>query len=264
MPAFIGIDLAWQSDKNHSGGAVLHGDQGGLTVREFSSGLTNLNEVEAFIGWHTQHDTVVAIDAPLVIRNETGQRPCETEISSRFGAAHAGAHTSNLTLYPDAGSIKLAAYLESQGYQNCPEPHERHLGGKWFFEVYPHPAHVVLFNRTRIVKYKKGPVGSRRRGLHEFRESLRDYLSKSDPPLINDSKLQSFLERPLDAIKGVALKHYEDILDATFCAYLAAHFWAWSYERDEMLGTHETGYIINPRLTESDDSMMSEMNKLNS
>lgn len=246
---FIGIDLAWQSDSNHSGCAVLHGDQRGLSVLEFSSGLTKLNDVEAFIRRHARNDTVIAIDAPLVIRNIAGQRPCETEISQRFGAAHAGAHTSNLSLYPCAGSVRLASHLESQGFRHCPKPHERHLGGKWFFEVYPHPAHVVLFKRARIIKYKKGPVASRRRGLHKFRESLRDFLCRADPPLINNSMLQSFLELPLDTLKGIALKHYEDILDATFCSYLAAYFWAWSYKQNEMIGTLETGYIINPRPT---------------
>ncbi|MGO9619772.1 MAG: hypothetical protein ACLPT6_00010 [Desulfobaccales bacterium] len=42
MPSFIGIDLAWRSEK-HSGGAVLHGDQDGLAVREFSNCLKTLN-----------------------------------------------------------------------------------------------------------------------------------------------------------------------------------------------------------------------------
>jgi predicted RNase H-like nuclease len=49
-------------------------------------------------------------------------------------------------------------------------------------------------------------------------------------------------------VRGAALKEYEDKLDAVFCAYLAAHFWTWSYERNEMIGTREMGYIINPRL----------------
>ena len=42
MPTFIGIDLAWQSDRNHSGGAVLEGDQSVVILREVSSGLGTL------------------------------------------------------------------------------------------------------------------------------------------------------------------------------------------------------------------------------
>lgn len=247
MPTFIGIDLAWRSNKNYTGGAVLEGDKSGVSVRNLSEGLTSLSEVKAFIQPHTQADCVVAIDAPLTIRNLKGQRPCEKQIGHRFGAAHASAHSSNLELYPDPGSVRLANHLQEQGFQNCPEPHERFLGGKWFFEVYPHPAHVVLFQRTRIIKYKKGKISSRKRGLHEFRESIWHFLCPSSPPLMSDPQLHSLLERRLEDLKGRALKHYEDILDAVFCAYLAAYFWAWSYERNEMIGTREMGYIINPK-----------------
>ena len=49
-------------------------------------------------------------------------------------------------------------------------PHPNCHPGKWFFEVYPHPAHVVLFNREKIIKYKKGNVKLRREGLGEFQE----------------------------------------------------------------------------------------------
>jgi predicted RNase H-like nuclease len=58
------------------------------------------------------------------------------------------------------------------------------------------------------------------------------------------------LERSLDTLKGAPLKHYEDMLDATLCAYLAAYFWAWSYERNEMIGNHESGCIVNPKPTD--------------
>jgi predicted RNase H-like nuclease len=250
MPVFIGIDLAWQSNKNHSGGAVLHGDQNGVEIQEFSSGLRTLSDVEIFICQHALDDSVVAIDAPLIIQNVHGQRPCETEIGQRFGAADASAHSTNQTLYRNAGSVQLARNLEGHGFKQCPQPHKRHLRGKWFFEVYPHSAHVVLFRRSRIIKDKKGRVASRKSGLVEFRENLQEFLGKSDPPLIINSMLQSFLKCSLDNLRGISLKHYEDKLDAILCAYLAAYFWVWSYERNEMIGNHETGYIINPKLTD--------------
>ena len=247
MPTFIGIDLAWRSDKNHTGTAVLNGDNSGLSIQSVSLGITNLREVQLFIHTHAQNNSVVAIDAPLIILNPEGQRPCEKEIGHRFGAAHASAHTSNLKLYPNAGSVKLSAHLKEQGFIHCPEPHERFLGGKWFFEVYPHPAHLVLFNRSRIIKYKKGRVSSRKEGLHEFRESIRRFLCQADPPLLENPQLISLLDRSLNDLNGQSLKHYEDTLDAILCAYLAAYFWTWSYDRNEMIGSLETGYIINPK-----------------
>lgn len=246
MPTFIGIDLAWRSDRNHSGGAVLEGDEQGVTIKELSEGLTTLNEVQGFIHRHTRSDCIVAIDAPLIIENDKGQRPCEKKIGHQFGAAHASAHTSNRKLYPDAGSVRLVNHLKAQGFEDCPHPHQRFLGGKWFFEVYPHPAHLVLFQRSQIIKYKKGQVTARKKGLHEFRESMRRFLCQANPSLVEDAQLCSFLERPLGDLRGKALKRYEDLLDAVFCAYLAAYFWTWSWERNEMIGNRETGYVINP------------------
>jgi predicted RNase H-like nuclease len=158
MPTFIGIDLAWQSDRNHSGGAVLEGDQSAVTLREVSSGLGTLADVEVFIDRNAGSDTVVAVDAPLVIENLDGQRPCETEIGRRFGAADASAHTSNLKLYPNARSVQFAQDLESRGFLHCPRPHAPTLGRRWFFEVYPHPAHVVLFDARGLSSTRRGPL----------------------------------------------------------------------------------------------------------
>lgn len=251
MPTFIGIDLAWRSDKNHSGGAVLRGDRRAVTLLRVAPDLCSLAEVEDFIDSNSSADTVVAVDAPLVIGNHTGQRPCETEISRRFGASHAGAHTSNLSLYPDAGSVRLARDLERLGFSHCPPEHRPTLGGKWFFEVYPHPAHVVLFRRQRIIKYKKGPIAARRAGLGEFRHNLLHHLCGAQPALTVNPTLQALLYQPLAELRGSRLKHYEDQLDALLCAYLAAHFWAWSYERNQMIGTLEHGYIINPRAADA-------------
>lgn len=248
MPTFIGIDLAWQSDRNHSGGVVLQGDQRTVALCQVGSGFCTLAEVEEFIDSNTSADTVIAVDAPLVINNASGQRPCETEVSRRFGAAHAGAHTANLGLYPDARSVQLARDLACRGFSHCPPQRGPTQGGKWFFEVYPHPAHVVLFRRERIIKYKKGRVASRRDGLAEFRTGLLHHLGAAQPSLAVNGALEALLEQPLETLRGIRLKHYEDQLDALLCAYLAAHFWAWGYERNEMIGSLDQGYIIIPRL----------------
>ena len=132
---FIGIDLAWQSDKNHSGIVVARGDDSGATAERASAGVSSLDALLAFVEEHTTANTVIAIDAPLVIRNETGQRPCETEVSRRFGAYHAGAHSTNLEKYPDAPPCRLVEMLERAGFVHDPRPHSSCTrDGKWMFE----------------------------------------------------------------------------------------------------------------------------------
>ena len=53
----------------------------------------------------------------------------------------------------------------------------------------------------------------------------------------------------LTQLGGRSTKAYEDSLDAVLCAYLAAHYWAWGDQRNEMIGTMEGSYIIVPTTT---------------
>jgi len=48
--------------------------------------------------------------------------------------------------------------------------------------------------------------------------------------------------------KGAALKEYEDLLDAAFCAYLAWYCWRWGEDRNEAFGNLQTGYVVVPKL----------------
>lgn len=244
---FIGIDLAWKSAKNHSAIAVACAVAGGAVLVDHSEGITSTAAVADYVLSHATGNTFVAVDAPLVIVNERGQRPCEQAISRRFGSRHAGAHTTNLGRYPDADSVQLARLLEQGGFEQVAEPAQaKHRGGKWFFEVYPHPAQVVLFNLARIIKYKKGRVASRRIELKRLRDYLRHRMSTADPRLTPGDRGAALLQRDIDLLKGRSLKHYEDILDSYFCAYLALFLWRWGKEKNEVFGNRETGYIIVP------------------
>tara|TARA_R110000823_G_scaffold311534_2_gene437276 strand:- start:215 stop:490 length:276 start_codon:yes stop_codon:yes gene_type:complete len=75
----------------------------------------------------------VAIDAPLVINNQSGQRLCKRERGREYSSRHASCHTSNLKLYPHADSVRLSNQLFEAGFL--------HLGdtdNKWKIECYPH------------------------------------------------------------------------------------------------------------------------------
>lgn len=88
------------------------------------------------------------------------------------------------------------------------------------FEVYPHPAHVVLFDLQRIIKYKKGTVAQRRAGLTQLRQAGLHHLGTAAPSLVRETAvLRQLVERPLETLPGEALKAYEDALDALLCAF---------------------------------------------
>jgi predicted RNase H-like nuclease len=133
ISTFIGIDLAWQSDKNHSGIMVMEGDKNGAEIISYSKGITNLEGVINYIKPYKTSNTIIAIDAPLIIKNKTGQRPCEKLISKKFGSRHASAHSPNLDRYPDAGSVKLANILGKEGFIHNP-PEDIFKKSCWFFK----------------------------------------------------------------------------------------------------------------------------------
>lgn len=245
---FIGIDLAWQSDKNHTGIVVARGDESGATADVASAGIASLDGVVAFVREHATENTVIAVDAPLIIRNHTGQRPCETEVSRRFAAQHAGAHSTNLSKYPDAPPCRLVEMLQAIGFEHAPRPHTTGVReGRWLFEVYPHPAQVNLFSRDRIIRYKKGTIAEKRDGLVHLRNYL-SVLSGFDPWLLpSDEVNRSLFRQELWRLQGRQLKELEDLFDAYFCAYLALYYWRFGVERSELIGDLQTGYIVVPK-----------------
>ncbi len=242
---FIGIDLAWRSDRNHTGGAVLRGDRGGAELTTLSDSIRSIAEVRRFVNDHTGASTVIAIDAPLIIENETGQRPCETAVGKKYGGREASCHTSNLRLYPSATSVALARELVAAGYVHAPA-----LGGDFanvILEVYPHAGLVALFDLPKSLKYKKGRLAQKRAGLRALGQHL-GRLRHAVPILRANACLTNLLSRDLDSLRGRDLKAHEDRLDALFCAYLAYYFWYWGVAQNEMFGDLETGYIANPKL----------------
>jgi predicted RNase H-like nuclease len=140
--------------------------------------------------------------------------------------------------------------LEAMGFHHCnPPDREWNESGDWFFEVYPHPAQVVLFGRDRIIAYKKGAIAAKRHGLQELRQLIRNRMLGPDRPITSSDALEELLTRDLEGLRGRSLKHYEDALDAVFCAYLAFHLWRWRWGQSELIGDHGTGYIVVPTVT---------------
>jgi predicted RNase H-like nuclease len=245
--SFLGIDLAWHGNGRNTGLAALRSTGSTVTSDAVGIGAGNLKAIVDFVLSHESHTTVVAIDAPLVIRNVNGQRPCETLISKRFGYAHASAHTTNLSRFPDAESVRLVRTLQDLGYRHCRFPHEDwDRTGRWLFEVYPHPAQVVLFERSRIIKYKRGRLAARRAGLDELRLEVLHRMMYGDNSIVDDRRLVQFLTIELSSISGAQLKKYEDALDAIFCSFLAYYLWRWGWSCHDVFGDVTNGYIVVP------------------
>ena len=241
MTLLSGIDLAWRSERNGTGIAfgLLQHDQ--LLVTDVATGLVSLDAVLAKID---RQDSLqgLAIDAPLIIRNASGQRPCERLIGAHYGARKASCHTSNLRLYPDASSVRLSQALETRGFA--------HLGastGKWQLECYPHPAIIEIFGLKERHAYKKGRVAGRRAGQRALARYIAQLAVSPVLPLLLASGMDDCLsEDRIHKLCGAALKHNEDLLDALICLYVAGLYAKGL--RARVFGDTQDGYVYVPDL----------------
>jgi predicted RNase H-like nuclease len=137
---FVGVDLAWGQDRP-SGVAVL--DAEGRLLHVSSQGVDQA--IVASVGPYVVGDYLVAIDAPLVVGNATGTRPCEAALNRDFARFDAGAHPSNTGKREFADVPRGARLVTTLGLDMDPSSRSRRRA----IEVYPHPATVALFRLGR-------------------------------------------------------------------------------------------------------------------
>lgn len=245
----IGIDLAW-GRRNTTAAVALErqGDAETFVVIAEADALTDDDSILEFV---RQSDSggglLLGIDAPLDVPNETGERPVEALLRRCFGRYQAGAHPANRSLY--RGDIRgelLAARLEAEfGVYNDFEFAAGDPDVRRCIEVFPHPAQIVLFELTRTLKYKARSgrdLASRQGEFARLVAGLRS-LGLQTPSL----RSPDWLEPPAVGLRGMALKRYEDRLDALVCAYVAAYFWQWGDgDRCTVIGDRQTGYVVTP------------------
>src|SRR5919106_2264014 len=240
---FIGVDLAW-TGRGGTGLCVIEGGRVEASTRVQSD--------EELLNWLrplVEEDVLVAIDAPLIVRNRTGRRRAERLISRCFGAYHASAHSANLGLPSFREGVRgewLAAALDLDVDPTFPPrvPVRRAV------EVYPHTAIVALFGLASTLKYKAKPgrtLQSRAAALNELLDHL-EALRTADPPL-EVRAVPRWVElraAVADPGTGAELARAEDEIDAYVCAYTALYYWTHGTTRCRVAGDATDGYILTP------------------
>ncbi len=236
----MGIDLAWQSERNASAIAAGTLVDGSLHVDSVSIAVVGLDKVRAHVR-SEPHLAGVAIDAPLIIDNGVGSRPCEKELTATYASRKAGCHPSNRSLYPDAASVRLGNWLLQRGYKHLGDP----TRGAWQIECYPHPALIELFSLAERLAYKKGNVNDRRCGQAALARHIKALEDSAVLSFHTGPECEELLdEECIYKLRGRALKHNEDGLDALVCLYIAALYQARRPSR--AFGNRESGYIVVP------------------
>jgi predicted RNase H-like nuclease len=231
---FLGVDLAWREADgdllaNETGVAVI--DAEGQIV---SAGWTR--GVKETLDWADttagDSDAVMFADAPLVVRNEKGQRRCETQVGQRCGRWKVSANTTNLhSPRPTGVQFLNLAGLSRWRYSDGRDgpPH----GGRFMSETYPYATLVgaaELGYDTERPRYKRKPP---RRPATQWRTERAancdilirrlEQLTNADPPLLlhSHSVTRELTEQP-SPVSDAAYKHREDLIDALLCAWTAS------------------------------------------
>lgn len=237
MPTIAGLDLAWK-DHNPSALAIgtLHART--LPLTHLYPAIVGLPQLTEHLAAHPDL-TGIAIDAPLIIPNATGQRPCEYALSADYRRRKASTHASNQTRYPNAFSVQLAAQLSNQGFI--------HLGREqWQIECYPHPALIEILGLAERHLYKKGCVADKQQGQIALATYLKQLSQSNILALHLPTEIEPMLSaQHIKSLNGRALKTNEDALDAIICLYIAG-----LYQHGVTSTTYgdvQTGYIWVPQ-----------------
>ncbi len=236
---FVGVDLAW-GERNRTGLCAV--EDGAVVV----SGLARSDdEILAWLRPWVGDGCVVAVDAPLVVRNTAGSRPCEKALNRCFGRFEAGCYPSNTTRVPPRAE-RLAAALD------LPVDPFFAAGSqvRRAIEVYPHAALVGLFGLDRTLKYKarRGRTLETRQAEFARLVGLLRRLVEAEPAL-DVTSAPSWQQLAADATGervAARLDRVEDELDAYLCAYVALHRWTHGPGRSRVVGDVDSGYIVTP------------------
>jgi predicted RNase H-like nuclease/ppGpp synthetase/RelA/SpoT-type nucleotidyltranferase len=239
---FVGVDLAW-GEKKPTGLAVLDADGKLVHLSAQRDDASILAALEPYV----QGRCLVAVDAPLVVANASGNRPCEAALNRDFRRFEAGAHPSNTGKPEFAGTPRGARVADALGLDIDPASRARRRA----IEVYPHPATVALFGLGRTLKYKNKPG----RPLAELQaELLRltgylEGLSSAEPPMrvAGSDDWRALVHAVEQARRKSELRVAEDQVDAVVCAYVAL-FATRKPELTTTYGDLATGYIVTPTL----------------
>jgi predicted RNase H-like nuclease len=235
---FVGLDLAW-GEKNSTGVAAIDSDGRLLYV----GSAQDDESIEAAVSPYVSNYCLVAIDAPLIVKNLTGHRPCEMALNHDFHRYEAGARPAFAEKPefndPRGARIATALTLDMDPLSSS---------SRRAIEVYPHPATIALFGLEKTLKYKRGPFEVRQHELLELM-TLIEGLDKATPRLrVNHNVSWVELRRRIAAAtRPGQLDRDEDPVDAVLCAYVAL-YWYHRPEDVTVYGDFATGYIVTPTL----------------
>ncbi len=242
----IGFDSAWADNERRPGAiCALEFDQAGQTFFR-SPTLVGFDEAAEMIEklHTTKRKTLVAIDQPTIVPNETGMRPCEKVIASVISWSGGGIQPANrgkTAMFGDDAPIWR--FLDRLDFIDDPEACTKASAGGFVLEVFP--ALALLGFDPSFAALRAGPRYNPARGK-TFRQDAWRVVCNA---VIKTAETLGFRAvadwcRRLDEGTKPS-KSMQDSLDSIICLLVAA-LWIANREQCVMVGDLVSGYIVAP------------------
>jgi predicted RNase H-like nuclease len=244
---FLGVDLAWgegtTAKRAADTGVVALEESGRIVAAGWTVGI------EPTLSWIAEHaveDTLLFVDAPLVVENEDGQRVCELHVAQRYMYPwKVGANSTNLRK-PSLGGVTLRIGLEQRGWLYSDGRFGPPVTGRVVSECYPYTTLVGVPELGYDIRptYKRKPRGVLTAEWRRLRATVCDDLIRrmasfagADPPLdLRSHDATRLLLAQPSPVGDAAYKRREDLIDAALCAWTAAYWWRHAHSRSQVLG----------------------------
>lgn len=233
---FLGLDLAWGEGTTRKAaaetGAVALDETGRILAAGWTIGIA---ETVEWVEREAGPDSILFIDAPLIVENETGQRLCEKQVGQRYGRWQVSANSTN-RYSPRLAGVALREALEARGWEYASGSAGPARSGRTISECYPYTTlvgTVKLGYDVERPRYKRKPKRMPAAEWKPLRCAACDELvlrlaalTEADPPLDLGSHPETrLLLDEASPVAQAAYKHREDLIDAALCAWTAAYWW---------------------------------------
>lgn len=238
-PRYLGLDLAW-APRQSSGGAVMESDENGVLRLKSTASLRAHEDILSWLARSRgRHGCIVAVNAPIIVENTAGQRPCDQQLHEHFARNFVDEYHVNIANASHPRTIGRA--MMRMGFDPDPQ-----TDGDRVVETYNQATQVLLFDLDRPIRLKIGPVGARKDAVARFRELLVEKLDDATPPLEMSPALDELVNADLPASNGSRVGALEEQLQATLAAYTAAFLDMRGPNACAFLGDLNEGYVLLP------------------
>jgi predicted RNase H-like nuclease len=224
-------------------GALVLDATGRIRAAGWTVGIA---ETVEWVQREADRNSILFVDAPLIVENESGQRLCEKQVGQRYGRWRVSANSTN-RYSPRLAGVRLREQLESRGWRYSSGSSGPARCGRTMSECYPYTTLVgamELGYEVERPRYKRKPKRMPAAEWNLLRCAACDdlvqrlaALTTADPPLDLRShpETRRLLDEPAPTAQA-AYKHREDLIDAALCAWTAAYWWRHGTTRCQVLG----------------------------